>query len=94
MQNQNEIDQLKYKRSKVYNLDLQIVILLLLGVAVQIFIPFLGILFGLLAFIIFYKKMLSVVQTPCPSCKKPFGTDSNFVLSIGPNQCQNCGLKI
>jgi len=91
---QEEIEQLKEKRQKVFHLDFPFSISILLGLVCYFYIPQISWFFGILAFIFFYKKMFNVVRIPCPRCKKAFGTDSKFVLSIGPNKCQNCGLDI
>jgi len=94
MHDQKAIEYLKTARSKVYKPDLPIIISLLLAFIGQLYIPQIVCFFGLVAFILFYKKLLKAVQTPCPRCEEPFGTDSNFVLGIGPNKCQHCGLEI
>ncbi len=94
MKYKKEIDSLKEKRTKAFHLDFLLTVFLLAGTVGQIFLPVISPFFGFIVFAIFYRRLLKIVHTPCPRCKEPFGTKSNFILSIGPNKCSSCELKI
>ena len=81
-------------RKSVFVLDMSILMVLALGVASQFLVPLITPVFGIIAFFIFYKKLIKAAHVPCPKCEEPFGTSSKWPLGIGGNKCQNCGLEI
>ena len=89
-----ELNKIIEKRRAVYKLDIPIVALLLLGGVSQTYAPFFVPLFGLIAFALFYRKLLEAAHFPCPKCFQSFGAKTKFVFGVGTDQCQNCGLSI
>lgn len=94
MNKKEQITLLKEKRRKVFHLDFFLASLFLVGSLGQVFIPNIAPYIGLTALILLYRKFLNVAHTPCPRCNEAFTTNSNLVLSLGENKCQNCGLEI
>jgi len=91
---EDELHIIKQLRSGVYKLDVPILLMIALGAISQVVFPFIAPLFGLLAFLIFYRKLLYVARYPCPKCHASFGCSSKIVLGFGGNTCQNCGLNL
>ncbi|TQV71094.1 hypothetical protein FLL45_22465 [Aliikangiella marina] len=82
------------KRKAVYRLDMPIVVLILLAGFSQTYVPFMTPILVVTAFIIFYRKLHSAAHSPCPKCLQPFGSKSKYVISVGKDNCQNCGLSL
>ena len=61
--------------------------------AQYIFVP-LAYILGVLASILFYRRILIVARLQCPKCNEPFGGNSSFILGPGPDWCRNCGLGL
>ena len=91
---ENELKVIQQLRKNVYQLDTPILIMLFLGLVSTWIIPSAAIVFGVLAFIFFYKKLRYTAHYPCPRCGSPFGTEAKIVLGVGSDSCQNCNLKI
>ncbi len=81
-------------REDAYKLDTVILLILVLGIISQYLISFLAPLFGVLAFLVFYKRLEKAAHYPCPKCCEPFGTNTKIVLGVGSASCQNCGLNL
>jgi len=94
MEYKEGIQNIIYLRKKAYSFSLPIVIILLLAILVNSFLPALSPLLGTMAFLLFYKNILKAAHEPCPKCNEPFGTKSKFVLGVGTEKCQNCSLSI
>jgi hypothetical protein len=88
------IDQILQARRTEYALSLPIVSCLILALLANMFLSFLTPIFGVLAFVLFYRRRLAIARIPCPRCKEPFGTRSWLLLSSGSNKCTNCQLSI
>ena len=91
---QAEIDKIIDLRKSAYRLNLPIIILLAIGIIMQINIPGSNAIFGLLIFVVFYRRIIMIAHYPCPQCKKPFGTSAAFPLGIGSDFCENCNLSL
>jgi len=89
-----ELEVIKKLRADVFKLDFPILVMIGLGVSSQFILPFISPVFGVLAFLIFYKKLFKVARYPCPRCSEPFGSSASLVLGIGGNSCQSCSLEI
>ena len=73
-------------RRNIFKITPPIVLLIVLSVISQFFIPFVGaIFFGLMAFILVYKKRRYAAYYPCPNCEKSIG--------LYTNECRNCNLN-
>ena len=94
MDYEKEIELLKRKRAEVFDLDYRLVVFLVGFIVTTILQPMLSMIFGYLASFLNSRKVRKVVEIPCPRCKEPFGKMSRFMVSIGPNVCQNCNLKL
>ena len=94
MQLKPEFKNLATLRKDIYRLDFPIFASLIGGVVSNEFFPLLAPIFGVLAFILFYKKMYRAAKQPCPHCNKPFGTQSKYVLGAGKTSCSNCEISM
>ncbi len=94
MEYESKLKLIQDKRQEIYRLTMPMVLLLLVGFGVQFVFAPLALIFGVLVFILFYKRLLIAARLPCPKCKEPFGSNSNFILGPGPDWCQNCGLGL
>ena len=94
MNQSDELAKIIKLRKSVFALDIQIIIIILLAIGVQFFSPILAPILGIIAFVLFYKKLKKAAHTPCPNCGEPFGTISKWPLGVGTNECQNCKLSL
>lgn len=94
MNYKSELVEIGRLRKEAYSPDLPIIITIALGAANTYLFPILTPMFGIFAFHLFYRKLIKAAHTPCPRCKQPFGTASNWPLGVGVNQCQNCELEL
>ena len=94
MNQSDELDKIITLRKSVFALDMRIILLIIFGFGAQYFSLILAQLFGIIAFVIFYKKLMKAAHTPCPNCTEPFGTASKWPLGVGANECQNCKLSL
>lgn len=94
MEFEREINNIMELRKEAFRPTLAILILLVLGFLSQILFVSIGLIFGLLAFMLFYKSIVRAARAPCPRCGESFGTKSNIVLGVGGDSCQSCGLNI
>lgn len=81
-------------RHAAFALDIPIIVVLIAGVLSAGVSKVLPPLFGVIAFALFYRKLLKAAHAPCPRCKNPFGTNARWPLGVGTEQCQHCGLAL
>ena len=94
MEFEQELNHIVELRKGAFRPTITILSLLALGFLLQfLFLP-LGLVFGFLAFALFYKSLTQAARMPCPRCGEPFGTKSNIAIAAGGDACQNCGLSI
>ena len=82
-------------RKQAYSHTPLLIILMICGGVAEHIMSGMGAPFGIIAFIIFYRRLVSIAHIPCPKCGEPFGTSSSqIVVGPGTDQCQNCGLEL
>ena len=94
MSYQKELEIIIEARRTDYSLSLPIIVCLTLALISNFVFPFLAPIFGILAFVFFYKRRISIARLPCPRCHEPFGTKSVIVLGVGSSECENCKLSL
>lgn len=94
MDETKKLNEIIEARKTAYQLTPPIILCLLLGVLALGTLPLGAPVFGILAFGIFYIRLVSIARMPCPHCHHPFGSSSLFVLGVGTNSCQNCGVNL
>jgi hypothetical protein len=90
----NELNEILEARKSDSTLSMPILLSIVLGVVAEFTIPILAPVFGILAFVFFYKRRIAIARLPCPRCKNPFGTKSHIVLTVGNSECETCKLSI
>jgi len=91
---EEELKTIRRLRKDVYKLNMPIILMLILGIITSYLIPIVAPLFGILAFLFFYKKLLYVANYPCPKCGSPFYTQTKIILGVDAQACQKCGIEI
>jgi membrane protein YdbS with pleckstrin-like domain len=96
MEYEIELKKIMRMRRDVFQLDVLAVLIIAIAIAVvlQLFIPFVAPVMGVVLFVRFYLKLERVAHYPCLRCKEPFGSSSKVVLGLGKGVCQSCGLKL
>ena len=96
MRNEYESDLLEIQRMQksAYRPNLLMMVLILCGAISQSIVAGLGIVFGVAAFLLFYKRIVNIAHARCPRCTEPFGTSAKYPLGVGLSKCQNCGLSL
>lgn len=90
----DQLRNIQILRKEAYKLDLKIIIALFFGVLLSAINPMLAWIGGILAFSLFYRKIVKSAHFPCPKCCEPFGVKQKWPLGLGGNACQNCGLGL
>ena len=90
----SELKEIIEARKAVYRPSFLLLAVIIAGVIVEYFLPSIGAIFGVIAFVIFYKRFSAAARLPCPRCHQPFGTATKVPLGLGGEQCQNCGLNL
>ena len=94
MEYERELTVLRELRAKTFHVDfLFLALFILIAIGVLSSYDFL-LIFSPVLWALLYFRVLKTAHYPCPRCEQPFGNKSNFVLSIGGKNCQNCGLSI
>lgn len=91
---EKQLNKIRIYRSDAFKLDIPILIAIMIGFGFSAISPILSGIFGMVAFGMFYKKLMKAAHEPCPRCEHPFGAGMKFPLGVGTNRCQNCGLSI
>jgi DNA-directed RNA polymerase subunit RPC12/RpoP len=94
MEYKSELQKIQEIRKKVFRIDGLSIVVIVLAIVVQSFVPFAAPILGVMLFLHFYKKMEYAAHYPCPRCGEPFGTNSKIVLGLGADKCQHCGLRL
>jgi hypothetical protein len=81
-------------RKAAYKPTLLLLVLIAAGFVVEYYFASIGALFGIAAFVIFYKRLSAAAHLPCPKCSEPFGSATKLPLGVGSESCQNCGLNL
>jgi len=94
MSYEHQLKEIVAIRQEAYALDMNIIASVVLGLICSSIVPLLAPLFGFIAFVMFYRKLIKAAHVPCPSCGEPFGTSSKWPLGVGLEHCQNCNLGL
>ena len=89
-----KIEQIIEARKVAYKPTPLLLLVIAIGFITEYFLPNVGALFGILAFVIFYRRLAATAHIPCPKCGEPFGAATKLPLGVGSEQCQNCGLSL